>query len=49
MTKADLLEIIDEEEHEYRYGGSEDSEGNLECGSPDFNRIRKAVKELEGV
>jgi hypothetical protein len=41
-----ILEIIDDEEDSFTWGGSEDSDGGLSHGSVDFDRIRKAVNKL---
>lgn len=46
MDKTELLKIIDEEEDNYTWGGSEDSEGCLSKGCVDFDRIKKAIKKL---
>lgn len=41
-----LIEIIEEEETEFKLGGSEDSEGTLMSGNPDFEKIRIAAELL---
>ena len=34
-----IREVVEEEENEYRWGGSEDVEGGLQPGTPDFKKI----------
>ena len=47
MNKEDVLRIIDNEEENYTWGGSENEDGALSRGNIDFDRIRNAVKELK--
>lgn len=43
-VKRLINKLIDEEENSYLNGGSEDSEGNLERGPVNFDRIRSALR-----
>ncbi len=41
-----VVELLDEAEHDYRRGGSEDADGGLEPGPVDFEGIKKQILEL---
>lgn len=47
MNKKKLLKIVDEEEDNFNWGGGEDKHGHLDRGNVDFDRIKKAIRELK--
>lgn len=45
--KLRILKEISEQEEEYKWGGSEDSDGTLEHGEVDFDKIREEVLKIK--
>lgn len=46
MNQKELLEIIDDEERNFEWGGDESEDGTLQRGDVNFERIRKAIKDF---